>query len=186
MKIPINLSSQPFRRDRAMMVGSLVVCALLVLTLAGLIYLARLDRSQTVELRRNVARLNGRVNTANREQERLAAILAKPENAVVLGQSVFLNELLFHKGVSWSQIFQDLETTVPYNVKVLMLHPSVDSSNKVTLDMMVGTEDPLALVTLLKALEKSPRFGEVYEHSMAQPTQSEPLTRMRLTVNYAH
>ena len=30
MKIPINLASQPFRRDRAMIVASLVVCLLLV------------------------------------------------------------------------------------------------------------------------------------------------------------
>ena len=30
MKIPINLASQPFRRDRAMLVASFAVCALLV------------------------------------------------------------------------------------------------------------------------------------------------------------
>jgi type IV pilus assembly protein PilN len=186
MKIPINLSSQPFRRDRAMIVASLAVCAMLVMTLAGLVYMARVDRSQLLDLRRNIGRLQVRVSAEEREQQKLAAVLAKPENAVVLGRSVFINELLYHKGVSWSQIFEDLETIMPFNVKVLMLHPAVDSANKVTLDMMVGSESQEGLVKLLRALEQSDKFGEVYEHSQAQPTQSEPLNRMRVTVNYAH
>ncbi len=35
MKIPINLASQPFRRDRALLVGSVGVCAVLVATPDG-------------------------------------------------------------------------------------------------------------------------------------------------------
>jgi hypothetical protein len=62
----------------------------------------------------------------------------------------------------------------------------VNNQNHVQLDMMVGSENPEPLVTLLKSLETSPVFGEVSDHSQNYPTQAEPLYRMRITVNYAH
>jgi Tfp pilus assembly protein PilN len=186
MKLPINLASQPFRRDRAMVVSSLAVSALLATTLVFLSYLAMLDTAQLKDLRRDIAQLNSRIAMTTSEQVKLEAILHKPENASVLERTVFINNLLYHKGISWSQILEDLEKTVPSNVKVLMLHPNVNNNNQVQLDLSVGSESPEALVSLLKNLEASPMFGEVYEHTQQYPTQSEPLHRMRITVNYAH
>jgi len=57
MRIPINLASQPFRRDRPMLLASAVVSAALLLTLVLLIYLALLDRAQLESLRGDVSRL---------------------------------------------------------------------------------------------------------------------------------
>jgi Tfp pilus assembly protein PilN len=186
MRLPINLASQPFRRDRAMVVASIGLSAVLVATLGILVYLAVLDNSQLGVLRRNISQLNTRISATTTEQARLEAILHKPENASVLEQTVFINDLIYHKAISWSQILEDLEKTVPSNVKVLMLHPNVNNNNQVQLDLSVGSESPEALVSLLKNLEASPMFGEVYEHTQQYPTQSEPLHRMRITVNYAH
>jgi Tfp pilus assembly protein PilN len=186
MRIPINLASQPFRRDRAMVVASVAVSAVLSLTLAVLVYLALLDNAQLKDLRREIAQLNVKIGAATSEQGRLEAVLHKPENASVLEKTVFINNLLYHKGISWSQILEDLEKTVPPNVKLLMLHPTVNNMNHVQLDMMVGSESPEALVTLLKNLETSPVFGQVSDPAQQFPTQAEPLHRMRITVNYAH
>jgi Tfp pilus assembly protein PilN len=186
MRLPINLASQPFRRDRAMVVASIGLSAVLVATLGILVYLAVLDNSQLGVLRRNISQLNTRISATTTEQARLEAILHKPENASVLEQTVFINDLIYHKAISWSQILEDLEKTVPHNVKLLMLHPTVNNRNHVQLDMMVGSENPEALVTLLKNLETSPVFGEVSDPTQNYPTQAEPLYRMRVTVNYAH
>jgi type IV pilus assembly protein PilN len=186
MKIPINLASQPFRRDRALVVASLAVSTVLLLTLGSLVYLAMVDNAELKDVRRNIAQLNVKTAAATAEQARLEAILRKPENASVLETTVFLNNLIYHKAISWSQLLEDLEKTIPYNVKLLMLHPTVNNLNQVQLDMMVGSESPDALVGVLKNLETSPMFGEVYDHSQQYPTQAEPLHRMRITVNYAH
>ena len=186
MRIPINLASQPFRRDRAMIVASTALCVVLVATLGVLVYLALIDNSQTKSLRRSIAQINTRIAAVTNEQTRLEAILHKPENASVLEKTVFINDLIYHKAISWSQILEDLEKTVPTNVKLLMLHPTVNNQNHVRLDMMVGSESPEALVTVLKNLETSPVFGEVSDPSQNYPTQAEPLYRMRITVNYAH
>lgn len=184
MKIPINLASQPFRRDRAMLMASVAVCAVLVLTLGGLVYLYLMDRAQSAELRREVAGLDRRIASASAEQAQLNAVLRKPENSIVLDTSVFINTLLYHKGISWSKLFSDMETTIPYDVKLMSLVPSLNSQNKVVLDITVAAEKPEALLGFAKALEKSGKFRDVYPHSTQQPTQAEPFFRLRVTVNY--
>ena len=61
------------------------------------------------------------------EQAELDAVLRKPENAEVLERSVFLNTLLLRKGISWTRILADLEKTMPHNVRIIQIHPSVDA-----------------------------------------------------------
>jgi len=184
MKIPLNLASQPFRRDRAVVVASLVVALLLVATLAWLLSMARSQRQQLAGMRREVASLNAAVQAATAGDQRLEAVMHQPQNATVLELSVFINNLIYHKAVSWSRMFTDLESVIPYNVKILNLHPSLNSENQLQLDMTVGTESPEAVSDLLKALESSPIFGPVYQHSTLPPTQAEPLYRSRITVPY--
>lgn len=185
MKIPINLASQPFRRDRAMLMASGAVSVALTLTLGLLMYLAMLDRVQLGDLHQDINRLNQRIRAATAQQAEADSVLRKPENAVVLQTSLFINNLLVYKGVSWSKLFSDLEKTVPYNVKLLALHPSVNSQSRVMLDLTVGAESPEALIQFLKALEMSPVFGDVNELSKLPPSQSEPLYRSHVMVNYA-
>lgn len=184
MKIPINLASQPFRRDRAMMVAMGTTAVVLAASLAVLAEVARLDRQQLAGLRHEIASLNASLRLASSGEQRLEAVLHQPLNATVLERSVFINDLIFHKSVSWSRLFADLEKTVPYNVRVTTLHPTVNSRNEVMLDMTVGADKPDALDGLLKALEGSPIFGPVYQHSTLAPTQTEPLYRSRITVPY--
>ena len=185
MKIPINLASQPFRRDRAMLAGSIAVSLILVATLGALITLIVADRALLADVRTDVNSLNRQIRAATAEQERLDAVLRKPENAEVLERGVFLNALLYRKGISWTRIFADLEKTVPYNVKVLAIRPSVNSQNQVLLDMTVGADSPESVIQLYRTLEESPLFGSVVEHSSLPPTQSDPLYRYRITVIYA-
>lgn len=185
MKIPINLASQPFRRDRAILLASAAVGVVLTLTLGGLVYLFLADRAQSAELRGEVARLDRLISASSAEQARLDAILRQPENSTVLERSVFINTLLYHKGISWSRLFSDLENTVPYNVKLVSLVPSLNAENKVVLDITVAADNPEALVGFALAMEKSPAFRDVYIHNNQPPTQAEPFYRVRVTVNYA-
>ena len=185
MKIPINLASQPFRRDRAVLAAFVAASLILLGTLGTLITLIVADRALLADVRTDVNSLNRQIRTATVEQERLDAVLRRPENAEVLERSVFLNALLYRKGISWTRIFADLEKIVPWNVKVLAIRPSVNSRNEVLLDMTVGADSPEPVIQLYRALEESPLFGSVVEHSSLPPTQSDPLYRYRITVIYA-
>jgi type IV pilus assembly protein PilN len=184
MRIAINLASQPFRRDRAVLVGSGAIGILLVILLVFLLSLNSLESAQVTETRKQIARLESQLRAVTAQQAAQDATLRKPENAEVLERSLFLNALLYRKGISWTRIFADLEKVVPYNVRIMAIRPSVVGQNQVSLDMTIGAEEPGPVIELLKNLESSPRFGAVYSHSLLPPTQTDKLYRCRLSVNY--
>ncbi|HWQ55029.1 MAG TPA: hypothetical protein VN442_15185 [Bryobacteraceae bacterium] len=185
MKIPINLASQPFRRDRPVVVATVLLSVVLLGLLGVLISLATMDREQLKEGRAEVAALERRLRELAAAQSKEEAVLRQAENAEVLERSIFLNTLLYRKGISWTKIFADLETTLPHNVRLISIRPSVNSRNEVTLDMVVGSESPEPVIGLLKALEDSPVFGSPQPHSALPPSQTNPLYQYRVSVNYA-
>jgi type IV pilus assembly protein PilN len=149
-----------------------------------LIYLAFAERGELAESRRNVEQLQRRIRSVAAEQANHDAVLRRPENAEVLERSQFLNALLYRKGISWTRIFEDLEKVVPHNVRIMSIHPTLNSQNKVVLDMRIGAETPEPVIVFLKRLEESPLFGQVYNHSSAPPSQSDPLWKYNVSVNY--
>lgn len=185
MRIPINLASQPFRRDRPIIVGTAALSVALTCLLGLLIILALSDRSQLKDSHAEIARLEARVRTLASEQAREETVLRKPENAEVLERSLFLNALLYRKGISWTKIFADLEQTLPHNVRIVSIRPSVNGRNQVTLDVMVGAESPDPVIGWVKTLEESPLFGSVHPHSSTPPSQTNPLYMYRMSVDYA-
>jgi hypothetical protein len=185
MKMAINLASQPFRRDRAMIVASIAVCALLVVSLGLLIRLAMEDNAAQGDVRREVAELKKEVASVNAEQSKLSAVIHKPENETVLERSLFINTLLRRKGISWNRIFTDLEKTIPYNVKLVRIRPAVDDQGYVTLDMTLASEHVEQMVDALKAFQESALFGAAEWKTGSPPSQTEPLYRLAMNVTYA-
>jgi type IV pilus assembly protein PilN len=185
MKIPINLASEPFRKDRAMLAASLAAGVLLVATLAALVMLANADNAQLADLRKEVNQLHAQIAAAGKQQADFGAVIRKPENAQVLELSVFLNTLLSRKGISWTRILADLEKTMPANVKMLNIQPYVTGRNQVILSLQVGSEGPEPVILFYRALERSDLFGGVTQNIYQPPSQAEPLYRYRFTVNYA-
>jgi type IV pilus assembly protein PilN len=185
MRIPANLASEPFRRDRPMVVGSAVVGVLLAGLLVMLTFLALGERDRASESRQILERMEKQVATMATEQNRLEAILLRPENAEVLARSQFINELLIRKGVSWTRIFADLEKVTPHNVRLMQVRPQVSGQNDMFLDMTVASQTVEPVTTFLMQLETSPVFGVTTLHNWVPPSQTDPLYRYRVSVSYA-
>jgi len=185
MRISVNLSSEPFRRDRPILFAS-AACAVLLTGLLGvLIFLVISERAQVKDTRVSVDRLSAELRQMNAEQAKLDATLREPANAEVLERSLLLNTLLERKSISWTRIFSDLEGVMPPNVRLISVRlPQINSRNEVLLDMVVGAKDPGPVIDFFKHLEESPRFGAIEGHSSLPPSQNE-LYRYRVTVNYA-
>jgi len=185
MKISVNLATHPFRRDRPVMVVSALLGIALIGLLAALISLNLMQRNQLADARRDVDRLQKQIRGLGVEQAKLDQVLRRPENAEVLERSLFLNALLYRKGVSWTRILEDLGTVLPHNVRVMSVRPTLNAQNEVALDLQVGTESPEALSNFIRALEDSPLFGPPNLHSSMPPTQNDPMWKYRVSVNYA-
>src|SRR5437879_12587031 len=100
MKFPVNLATQPARKDRPILVASGAVGVLLVATLVLLVSLALADRRRSADTRRVIQRLDQQLARTNAEQTRLSAVLPRPENAEVLERSLFRNPPLSWKRIS--------------------------------------------------------------------------------------
>jgi Tfp pilus assembly protein PilN len=185
MKTVINLASQPFRRDRPMIVASWALGSVMVGLLGILVWLIYAERTESAGTRAEIARLQRGLAHLAQEQAAVDASLRRPENAQVLERSLFLNAVLHRKGISWTRLFEDLEKTVPYNVRVIAIRPWIDGRNQVKLEMTVGAEQTEPLLKLLIDLEQSKLFGETAVTSRQPPSQNEPLFRYKLQVNYA-
>ena len=185
MKIAVNLASEPFRRDRPMVVGSTVVAVLLSGLLDMLISLAIVERDRAKESRQMINRMEKQLATMATEQNRLEAILRQPQNAEVLDRSQFINSLLLRKGVSWTRIFADLEEVTPHNVRLMQVRPQISGRNDLFLDMVVAAQTVEPVTNFLTKLETSPQFGTTTVHSWVPPSQTDPLFRYRVSVSYA-
>jgi Tfp pilus assembly protein PilN len=185
MRIPINLASEPFRNDRPMVIASTVCAVALAVLLAVLSLLIVSGRARMKETRTAVARLTTETEKLAREQAQLDSVLRQPANAEVLQRSLFLNTLVERKSISWTRIFSDLESVLPYNVRIIQVRlPQINSRHEVSLDMTVGAQDPGPVIEFLKRLQASPLFGPATLHNWLPPAQNEPLYRYRISVDY--
>ncbi len=184
-RLNINLASDPFRRDRPMLVASATLGVLLAGLLALLIWLASAERQQASGMRAVISRLEVQLQGLAAEQSGVEAVLRRPDNAEVLERSLMLNTLLQRKGISWTRIFSDLETVMPHNVRLMSVRPEVTPQNEILLQMVVGAQSSEPILQMLMALENSPLFGPTTLSSWLPPSPSEPLYRYRVSVNYA-
>jgi hypothetical protein len=186
VKIPINLATEPFRKDRPMFIASSACAVALTAMLVVLIYLIVGDRARVKDTRVAVNRLDSELKKITAEQGQLESTLRQPANAVVLERSYLLNALLERKAISWTKLFSDLEGVMPLDVRIISVRlPQITNQNEVVLDLEVGAKEMGPFLVFLNHLNKSPLFGPVSPRSTQPPTQQDPLYKFRFTVNYA-
>jgi type IV pilus assembly protein PilN len=186
LRIPINLATEPFRRDRPMLAGAAAIATLLSLLLIFQVFTIVSEHRQAADIRVAIVRENAQIRVIAAQQDKLNATLRKPENAEVLERSLFLNTLIDRKAISWTKIFADLEKIMPYNVRLVSVRlPAVNSNNQVLLDMVVGAKDVEPILELFKRLEGSPQFGNASVQTSTPPSQTDPFYRYHVTVSYA-
>ena len=188
--VNINLASQPFGRERAQIAALAGVCAVLSVSLLVFVGLIVKERAQVSTLHRAIRSEQRQLAALDRQQNQFQSIIARPANADVFSKSVFYNELIARRAVSWTRVFEDLGRVMPRNVQLISLRlPQVIGSsdrdqNHLELNMLVGTQQPAGILQLLKNFQSSDVFGAYSFQSQQPPTQNDPLFRYTLTVPY--
>jgi hypothetical protein len=183
--VSINLASEPFRSDRPALVAAMAAAALLSGLLIWQVALGWIERDQRRDLTSAVERSQRTLDSLRQDETRWRTIFIRPENADAADYAVFLNGLITRKAISWSRIFGDLERVIPHNVRLLAVRPQLNLDNQILLDMTVASAAPEPVVDMLMRLEGSPLFGATAMTGWVPPSQSDPLYRYRVNVNYA-
>jgi Tfp pilus assembly protein PilN len=185
MKIPLNLATQPFRRDRPMLIASALVAVLLLGSLGVLTNIAISDRREVKNTRVVLDRISAQIARAGQEEGKLDAAMRQPGNEEVLDRSVLFNALIRRKAISWTMIFEDIEKVLPPTVRIVSIRPQMNARNQVALDLVVAASSPQPVIGFMAKLEGSDVFGQVVGSGFAPPTENDPFYRFRLSVNYA-
>jgi type IV pilus assembly protein PilN len=181
MRITINLATRPFadlgpilKRLRTAMIVFAAVSVALGVGLYLLHHKAEQARARNHSLDGNIAHVT-------QERQGYEALMRQPENAVVLNESAFLNQLFDEKAFSWTLAMEDLETVLPRGVQVTTLEPLRDKEGRITLRLrVVGPRN--ADVGLLQNLERSKFFlhptivGESLESNGGPGEKLEPVS----------
>lgn len=186
MRAQINLATEPFHRDRLILVASSAAAVVLLITLGLLSMVAYADRQSMQATLAALDQTQARLTAVQKQQRKLDAELSQSGNADVLERSQFINALLFRKGISWTKMFSDLGKVMPPNVRLLSIRPQVAGANDhIELDMVVGSDTPKPVLDLLAKFEESDLFGSPSMYGVIPPSQTDPSYRYRLTVGYA-
>ncbi len=176
-----NLATRPFYNERAAHVAlGLVALIVAGLTIANLVSVVRLSRQNTVlgatmrEDRTTAAELTRKARQTRQEinQDELKVIVAAAREA---------NALIDGRTFSWTALFNQLESTLPPDVMLSSVRPTIDDNGtKVT--MVVVGRRTADLDEFMEKLEATGAFENVLPHQ--QNLNDEGLTQATIDGMY--
>src|SRR5277367_927831 len=178
MRITVNLATRPFVELKPVYQRLRIWMGALLILAIPLWFLARVEQKKADVATARVRSMHGSVQQMQRQQQSYQALMRQPQNAAVLTQSDYLNDLFRHKAFSWTATMTDLETVLPTGVQVLSIEPVVAADGEVTIRLRVsGARD--RAVELVKNLERSRHFASPRLAGEALTTATGPHTAMQ-------
>jgi len=177
MYVRLNLATNPLLSHRRFLAGSAAVGVLGLLTLVGLGWQAYNLRKADEDLRARSSKIEKEMATVSQERETLERYFAQQEAAGFQDNAKFVVAVLQARSINWTQMFMDLEKTLPPGVRVVHIQPKLDKGI-VTVHFVVGATNQEAKLKLLKSFENSSSFSHVALLSERAATQpgADPLT----------
>jgi type IV pilus assembly protein PilN len=157
MRITLNLASRPYVDLRPLYSRLRLWMALLAILAVPFWLLLRVEQRRAAVAQAEQTMLTRDMQKLKQEQQNNQVQMRQPQNAAVLAQSEFLNQLFKRKTFSWTAVMMDLETVLPSGVQVMNLEPVIAPDGQVTIRMRVNGQRDKA-VDLVRNLEHSRRF----------------------------
>lgn len=157
MRITVNLASKPFIELRPLYARLRWWMAILLLVAIPLWLLLKSETRKAALANAKMQSVENQTQNLQDRQRNYQAMMRQPQNAAVLTQAEFLNQLFARKAFSWTAIMMDLETVLPAGVQVMNIDPVTDKSGNVTIRLRVSGQRDRA-VDLVRNLEHSRHF----------------------------
>ena len=165
-----NLSTRPFYNLRAVQValGALALIVA-VMTLVNLVQLVRLTTSERA-LGARAQQAEAQAQSLREEARRIRSQIDAKELNEVAAAAQEANDIIDLRTFSWSDLFAQLEMTLPENVRLTSFQPQEDRTGRLVVNLRVQARRVQDLESFIDALEKTGRFHEV----LAAEEQTDP------------
>jgi Tfp pilus assembly protein PilN len=160
MYVRLNLATNPLLSHRRFLAGSVAVGVLGLLLFLGLGWRAYNLRKADEDLRARSSKIQKEMAKVSQERETLERYFAQQEAAGFQDNAKFVVGVLQARSINWTQMFMDLERTLPPGVRIVHIQPRLEKGI-VTVHFVVGATNQEAKLKLLKSFENSSSFSHV-------------------------
>ena len=156
MRITLNLASRPYVDLRPLYSRLRLWMMLMAILAVPFWLLLRVEQRRAAVAQAEQTILTRDMQKLKQEQQNNQVQMRQPQNAAVLAQSEFLNQLFKRKTFSWTAVMMDLETVLPSGVQVMNLEPVIAPDGQVTIRMRINGQRDKA-VDLVRNLDRTGR-----------------------------
>jgi hypothetical protein len=156
-----NLSTRPFYNERG-------VHALLGIATMILVILTAYNLFEIVVLTREQSELGGKATAAESRARDLRAHAAQVRQGLdtkkldaISAEAREANAIIGQRLFSWTDLLNRLETTLPEDVRIVSMRPSVDPDGNIQIQMIVTSRRFVDIDTFFKNLEGTGAFADM-------------------------
>ena len=160
MKARLNLATTPLESNRRFIVSSLTIGGLGLIAIAILSWNAYSMWRSNKAFRLEEALVETDMQRLRDRRAELETFFNRPETVQRRDLSGFLNGLISERAFPWTQIFADLERSLPEGVRIVSIEPRLEDDH-LELKLIVGAASDEGKLKFLKALEDSSQFSHV-------------------------
>ena len=160
MKVRLNLASAPLEKNRRFVVFSTVIGGVGLVAMLLLSWNVYSMRRSNTAIRLEQARMESDMQPLRRSRAELEVFFNRPETIQRRDLSAFLNGLIAQRAFPWTQIFMDLERSLPDGVRVVSIEPRL-AADHLELKLTIGAKTDEGKLKFLKALEDSREFSDI-------------------------
>jgi Tfp pilus assembly protein PilN len=160
MKVRLNLATSPVENNRRFVVFSTAIGGIGLIAMLLLSWNVYSMRRANTAIRLEQARMESDLQTLRRRRADLETFFNRPETIQRRELSAFLNGLIAQRAFPWTQIFMDLERSLPDGVRVVSIEPRL-ADDHLELRLTIGAKTDEGKLKFLKALEDSHAFSNI-------------------------
>jgi Tfp pilus assembly protein PilN len=167
----LNLATKPLISHRRFLAGSIALAALGFAVLLGLGWRFYVLRKADENLRARSSKIQQETEKVAAQRRELEKFFEQQQAAGFQERAKFAVGVLQARSINWTQMFMDLEKTLPPGVHVLHIEPKLEKG-VVSVHFIVGANSQESKLKMLKAFENSSAFSRVQLQSERVATQA--------------
>ena len=176
-----NLSTRPFYNERAVhAIGAVLAVVLVAIGAWQAVRVVRLSRYKT-DLNTAIRRDRNETQVAGSQAQQIRRGLDQKQLAILSTAAKEANDLIAQRTFSWTELFNQIETTLPDDVMLMSVRPEIkDGMTELHMDVQGRTEDTIN--EFWDRLEKTGLFHNVVWSNVT--ITEDGLQRMGMTATY--
>jgi Tfp pilus assembly protein PilN len=181
MMLDNNLSTRPFYNERLVLLwiaaAALVIGVATVLNVSHVVYYSRSD----TELKSQAARDETRAAELVSAATKLRASVDAAQVDAASAEARLANDLINRRTFSWTLLMNQLEATIPPDVRITSVRPSVDTDHRVVLNIALVARGVDDVNEFLESLEMTGAFSGLLSREEQINEEGQLVARMETT-----